>query len=85
MALIGANDGVDDAVDNVIAFDRLDRALSSHLDDIFSARGISVFSEEYATERERKRLAEGVSSPKTRTSHPKHGKVDPNNEPHVGE
>ena len=79
------NDGLEDAVDNVIAFDRLDRALSHHLDDIFSSRGISVFSEEYATERGKKRLLqEGVSTPKTRTSQPKHGKVDPNNDPHVG-
>lgn len=78
------DDGIEDAVDNVIAFDRLDRALSKHLDDIFSSRGISVFSEEYAMERKMERAEGGVSTPKTRTSHPKHGKTDPNNDPHVG-
>jgi len=77
-------DGIEDAIDNVIAFDRLDKALSNHLNDIFGGHGIHIFSEEYATEKKFGRMEGGISTPKTRASSPKHGKTDPNNAPHVG-
>ena len=79
------SDGIEDAIDNVISFDRLDRGLSKHLSGIFGKRGIAVFSEDYETnEKTLERIQGGVSTPKTRSSHPKHGKEDPNNDPHVG-
>lgn len=78
------DDGIEGAIDNVIAFDRLDKALSKHLDDIFGGHGIHVFSEEYATKKKLGRAEGGVSTPRTRASSPKHGKTDPKNEPHVG-
>jgi len=78
------DDGIEDAVDNVIAFDRLDDTLSKHLHRIFSSRGISVFSGNYITEKKLWRAEGGVSTPKTRSGAPKHGKEDPNNDPHVG-
>jgi MoxR-like ATPase len=77
------NDGIEDAIENVISFDRLDRALSKHLDDVFGGHGI-YFSRANASKKLRGRPEGGVSTPKTRASEPKHGKIDPNNEPHVG-
>jgi MoxR-like ATPase len=77
------NDGIENAVENVISFDRLDGALSKHLDDIFGGHGIK-FSHAKSSMKSYGRSEGGVSTPKTRASEPKHGKVDPNNEPHVG-
>jgi len=77
------DDGIEDAVENVIAFDRLDRGLSKHLDEVFGGHGIHFSKEEYAVKK-RSGHNEGVSTPKTRASSPKHGQTDPNNAPHVG-
>ena len=77
-------DGIEEAVDNVVAFDRLDRALSKHLGDIFGGHGIQVMKEEHSVQERSRRVEGGVSTPKTRASAPKHGKVDPDNTPHVG-
>ena len=76
--------GVENAIENVISFDRLDTALSKHLDDIFGGHGIN-FSHVKSSMKSYGRSEGGVSTPKTRASEPKHGKIDPNNVPHVGE
>jgi len=79
------DDGIEDAVDNVIAFDRLDRGLSQHLDRVFGGHGIRILTEEHAVNKKKFGGSDGgVSTPKTRTSSPKHGKTDPDNAPHVG-
>ena len=76
-------DGLEGALENVISFDRFDNALLKQLDAIFTRHGLpalatrSVRTSTGSTEG-------GVSTPRTRTSSPRHGKVDPNNEPHVG-
>ncbi|KAL7537710.1 hypothetical protein ACHAXR_008021, partial [Thalassiosira sp. AJA248-18] len=76
-------DGMDEAVDNVIAFDRLDKGLSMYLDGIFAGHGIRIMKEESPKKKDG-RAEGGISTPKTRASSPKHGQVDPNNAPHVG-
>jgi len=76
------DDGIEDAVDNVIAFDRLDRGLSKHLGGVFSGHGIRISTKGQTFNR---KFGDGrVSTPKTRASSPKHGKTDPDNKPHVG-
>ena len=77
------DDGIENAIENVISFDRLDRALSKHLDDIFGGHGID-FSHANSLKKFYGRADGGISTPKTRSSDPKHGKTDPNNAPHVG-
>ena len=77
------DDGIENAIENVISFDRLDRALSKHLDDIFGGHGID-FSHAKSSKKFNGRAEGGISTPKTRSSEPKHGKTDPNNAPHVG-
>ena len=78
-------DGIEGAIDNVVSFDRLDRALSKHLDYIFGEHDVNFFSNSSSTTRKIPGLVRGdISTPKTRASSPKHGKVDPKNEPHVG-
>ena len=78
-------DGINGAVENVISFDRLDQGLSKQLHDIFAGHGIRVMKEDYTTmEKKGGRTQGGVSTPKTRASSPKHGKVDKDNTPHVG-
>lgn len=79
------DDGIEGAIDNVVSFDRLDRALSKHLHDIFSGHGVNIFSHSSTSSRKFPGLVKGgISTPKTRASAPKHGKIDPNNTPHVG-
>ena len=77
-------DGLDDAIENVIAFDRFENAILQQLNDIFECHGVSVFQFRRDNITEKERLDGGISTPKTRASGPKHGKVDPDNTPHVG-
>jgi MoxR-like ATPase len=77
------DDGIEEAIENVIAFDRLDSGLVNQLDDVLGRYGVSVLDEKAAAARIG-RAEGGVSTPKTRTSSPKFGKVDPDNVPHVG-
>lgn len=77
------DDGVEDAIENVLSFDRLDKALSKHLNDIFGGHGIEL-SNISSSQRLQQRAEGGVSTPKTRASEPKHGNIDPKNEPHIG-
>lgn len=53
------------------------------ISDIFQGHGIRILAEEQLR-RYSDRLEGGVSTPRTRASSPKHGKVDPENKPHVG-
>jgi MoxR-like ATPase len=79
------DDGIEASVENVIAFDRLDNGLVKHLSVIFSRHGISVLSESTSTTRRvMTRTVGSVSTPKTRSSSPNHGRVDPDNTPHYG-
>jgi len=75
------DEGVQSAIENVLAFDRLDSSISKHLNKIFSNQGINILANEKASETGR---VGGISTPKTRASSPKHGKEDPDNIPHVG-
>lgn len=77
------DDGLDGAIENVIAFDRFDTALMNQLGSIFKRHGVRLPAAQSSTEFGGGRDG-GISTPKTRTSDPKHGKEDPNNEPHVG-
>ena len=76
------NDGIQEAVENVISFDRFDTSLVKRLNNIFLDHGISLGDRKATTEQIGH--AEALSTPKTRASEPKHGKVDPENTPHVG-
>ena len=78
------DDGIEDAIDNVIAFDRLDKGLAKHLEGVFGGHGVTILTEERAEKKKYGRSEGGVSTPRTRASSPKHGKVDPDNTPHVG-
>lgn len=75
-------DGVQAAIENVLAFDRLDTSLSEHLNKIFNRQGIKIVAKEKV--REMVGGKGGISTPKTRATTPKHGKEDPENSPHVG-
>ncbi|KAL3796256.1 hypothetical protein HJC23_008576 [Cyclotella cryptica] len=77
------NDGIKEAVENVVSFDRLDTSLAKRLDTIFSSHGIRLLDSN-TIERRPGRDHGTLSTPKTRASDPKHGKVDPDNTPHVG-
>jgi midasin (ATPase involved in ribosome maturation) len=79
-----SKDGIEDALENVLSFDRLDTALSNQLKQIFDDHGISVFSESSFHSNNIYHAQGAVSTPKTRVSSPKHGQVDPENVPHVG-
>ncbi|EJK73464.1 hypothetical protein THAOC_04909, partial [Thalassiosira oceanica] len=74
-------DGISEAIDNVVSFDRSNPTLFNQLSGIFRSHGIRILSEEQLRS---DRLEGGISTPKTRASSPKHGKVDPDNKPHVG-
>ena len=69
-------------MENIIAFDRLDIGLARQLDQIFRNYGISILKENQV--KRAAQVEEGISTPRTRAEGPKDGKVDPNNEPHVG-
>ena len=76
-------DGIEYAIENIIAFDRLDTGLAKQLDQVFGRYGISIFAEETDVTN-LSRTKGGISTPKTRSSSPKYGKIDPDNVPHVG-
>ena len=76
------DEGIQAAIENVLAFDRLDTSLSKHLNKIFCSQGIKLAAKEKSSETGRG--VGGISTPKTRASSPKHGKEDPDNTPHVG-
>jgi len=77
------DDGIEQAVENVISFDRFDSSLIKRLDNIFSKYGIHLLNENTTVKRLSKKQGV-ISTPQTRASEPKHGKVDPDNTPHVG-
>eukprot|EP00977_Amphora_coffeiformis_P014936 scaffold4262_cov169-Amphora_coffeaeformis.AAC.5 len=76
-------DGLEGALENVIAFDRFDNVILKQLARILSSYGVTVADIKSGgigtTGSEG-----GVSTPRTRASSPKHGKIDENNDPHVG-
>jgi von Willebrand factor A domain-containing protein 8 len=76
-------DGLEGALDNVISFDRFDTVILKQLANVFSRHGVPVSIAQSGRALEAG-IAGGVSTPRTRTSSPKHGKVDENNDPHVG-
>ena len=78
-----SKDGIESALENVISFDRLDITLSNQLKQIFDDHGISVFTGNHFNSNTHHAQG-GISTPRTRVSSPKHGKVDPDNLPHVG-
>jgi MoxR-like ATPase len=77
-------DGLQAAIENVLAFDRLDTSLSKHINKIFRKHGIRLVARDKVREMDISRSVGGISTPKTRASNPKHGKEDPDNKPHVG-
>ncbi|KAL7546025.1 hypothetical protein ACHAWF_009370 [Thalassiosira exigua] len=76
-------DGIAAAIQNVTSFDLLDKGLTKHLADVFGSHGIRISKDGHTMVKKRS-LEGGVSTPRTRASSPKHGRVDPNNDPHVG-
>lgn len=69
------NDGINEAASNVVSFDTLDTSLAKRLSKIFSRYGIQL--DKSATAILSSREVGTLSTPKTRASEPKHGKVDP--------
>lgn len=76
-------DGLDAAIENVIAFDRFDNVVLKQIANIFGRHGVPVAAIRAGTV-STAGTEGGVSTPRTRTDMPKHGKVDENNDPHVG-
>lgn len=76
------DDGFDVAIDNVLAFDRFDGTLMKQLGSIFSRHGVKLPAA--ASMLEGGGRDGGISTPRTRASSPKHGKVDETGAPHVG-
>jgi MoxR-like ATPase len=76
-------DGLEGAFENVISFDRFDNIVLKQLATIFSRHGVPVAVIKNGTA-STAGTEGGVSTPKTRTSSPKHGKFDEKNDPHVG-
>jgi MoxR-like ATPase len=76
------SDGLDCAIDNVIAFDRFDSALMKQLNSILKQHGVQLQATTTALEGGGREG--GISTPRTRASTPKHGQHDPTNTPHVG-
>lgn len=77
------DDGFESAIDNVLAFDRFDNALMKQLDSIFKQHGVQL-PPAVATMLDGGGREGGISTPRTRASMPKHGKLDPTGAPHVG-
>lgn len=77
-------DGIEQAVENVLAFDRFDASLAKRLHNIFVEGGIRLHDTK-VTAKGFGQSKGGISTPKTRASEPKHGKIDPDNTPHVGD
>ncbi len=79
------DDGIQDAVENVIAFDRLDFTVTNQLKEIFGKHGVNLFNKNSSSlSRSEAYSMDMISTPNTRSDYPKFGKVDPNNSPHVG-
>ena len=83
------SDGLMRSVENIIAFDRFDDALLEQLFSIFARHGVHLQSSSRTVAAADDngfipREGGGISTPRTRASMPKHGKVDPDNTPHVG-
>jgi hypothetical protein len=77
-------DGIEQAVENVLSFDRFDASVAKRLNKIFSDNGIRLNDKKVPNTKGYSRSEGGISTPKTRASQPKHGKIDPENTPHVG-
>lgn len=73
-------DGIATAIENVVAFDRSDITLMKMLASILEAHGVETSFSQKRWEP----CANQVSTPRTRAGDPKHGKIDPDNTPHVG-
>jgi len=76
-------DGLEGALENVIAFDRFDNVVLKQLARILSSYGV-IIADIKSGGTDILGTEGGVSTPRTRASSPKHGKVDENNDPHVG-
>jgi len=78
--------GIEIAIENVIAFDRLDMGLARQLHQIFAKHGVFILNDDTSSVCVTGARGDrgGISTPKTRTSNPKHGKIDPENNPHIG-
>jgi len=76
------SDGLLESIENVISFDRFDEAVFNQLAAIIAPHGVHLKSKKSVEQRNRGEG--GISTPRTRTSSPKHGRVDPKNLPHVG-
>jgi MoxR-like ATPase len=76
------DDGFATAIDNVLAFDRFDTTLMKQLNSIFNQHGVKL--QIPSTKLEGAGREGGISTPRTRASDPKHGKIDPTGNPHVG-
>ena len=81
-------DGISSAIENVISFDSMTPSLKNLILSKFKDRGIPISKEheEKLMEWEivKQRSMMNKSDPRTDIGSPKHGKVDPNNKPHVG-
>jgi MoxR-like ATPase len=88
-------DSVSAALENVVSFDSLTPSIRNHILSRFKKRGVDISQEQLNELLEwdiQKYSTSGqagdtslTSSPKTdANSAPKHGKIDPNNKPHVG-
>ena len=71
------------AIENVTAFDRSDRVLMKLLQSVFRRHGLPTDESQVYSSPSAKGSGQ-VSTPRTRASAPKHGKIDPDNTPHVG-
>lgn len=78
------SDGLETAFENVIAFDRLNAVMIKQLAGIFGEHGVSIAADTKSTSLHHRKTEGGISTPRTRASSPKHGKIDENNDPHVG-
>jgi von Willebrand factor A domain-containing protein 8 len=77
-------DGLDGAFENVIAFDRFNSITLKQLAKIFDNHGIMIAALGSNAAGESVAAKGGISTPRTRASSPKHGKIDEDNDPHVG-
>jgi hypothetical protein len=75
-----AADGLDGAIENVVAFDRFDPSLMKQLGGIFKQHGVQLPAA--GTALANRGREGGISTPRTRTSSAKHGKET--TEAHVG-
>ena len=83
-----SHDGISSAIDNVLSFDSLNPSLQNLILSKFKERGIPISKDhekrimEWEIVKERSMM--NKSDPRTAIGSPKHGKLDPNNKPHVG-